>query len=221
MTEMLLDAVSSRNNFGYTIGASSQVLRMISAIRRLSDRISQGEVPEDLCQQIQKRISDLTVQSDGSDLDTAELERVWDAMSKNDQLEHLHRLHLRLFRTSAIIYLYRTLLNVPPKAVGRYVAEALHDTTTFLRLRGGAVSMWPVFIAAVEATEAADQQRVRQWFQISGRTGLDNRKTARKIIQAVWNERSQLAMMSGLEPSQVVVDWRQIQQGLGVDILLL
>ncbi|PTB53557.1 hypothetical protein M431DRAFT_5871 [Trichoderma harzianum CBS 226.95] len=219
ITDTLLRDVSSRCEFGFTIGSSGQVLQVISNIRLLAERMATGDIPENPGELIQKYIAELTSPSESTE--DFDIEEIWESTSKKDRAEYLQRLHLRLFRNAAIIYLFRTVLNVPPQGVVKYVSTVLQDTLSFIQLHGGAVSMWPVFIAAVEAYEVKDQQIVEQWFDISGQLGIQNRRTAREVIRAVWEKRSQEAKNRGLKQSQIAIDWREVQQFLGLDLLLL
>lgn len=219
LTDTLLGDVSSRCEFGFTIGSSGQVLQVISSIRLLAERIATGDIPENPGELIQTYIAELTLPSESTE--HYDIEETWEYTPRKDRAEYLQRLHLRLFRNAAIIYLFRTVLNVPPQGVVKYVSTVLQDTLSFIQLHGGAVSMWPVFIAAVEAYEVRDQQIVEQWFDISGQLGIQNRRTARKVIRAVWEKRSQEATNRRLKQCQIAIDWREIQQFLGLDLLLL
>ncbi|KAL6799687.1 fungal-specific transcription factor domain-containing protein [Trichoderma sp. SZMC 28012] len=219
ITDTLLGDVSSKCEFGFTIGSSGQVLQVISNIRLLAERMATGDIPENPGELIQKYIAELTSPSENTE--DFDIKEIWESTSKKDRAEYLQRLHLRLFRNAAIIYLFRTVLNVPPQGVVKYVSTVLQDTLSFIQLHGGAVSMWPVFIAAVEAYEVKDQQIVEQWFDISGQLGIQNRRTAREVIRAIWEKRSQEAKNRGLKQSQIAIDWREIQQFLGLDLLLL
>ncbi|KAF3076667.1 hypothetical protein CFAM422_001845 [Trichoderma lentiforme] len=219
LTDTLLGDVSLKCEFGFTIGSSGQVLQVISNIRLLAERMATGDIPENPGELIQNYIAELT--SPPESTEDFDIEEIWESTSKKDRAEYLQRLHLRLFRNAAIIYLFRTVLNVPPQGVVKYVSTVLQDTLSFIQLHGGAVSMWPVFIAAVEAYEVKDQQIVEQWFDISGQLGIQNRRTAREVIRAVWEKRSQEAKNRGLQQSQIAIDWREVQQFLGLDLLLL
>ncbi|KAL6812219.1 fungal-specific transcription factor domain-containing protein [Trichoderma camerunense] len=219
ITDTLLGGVSSKCEFGFTIGSSGQVLQVISNIRLLAERMATGDIPENPGELIQKYIAELTSPSESTE--HFDIEEIWENTPRKDRAEYLQRLHLRLFRNAAIIYLFRTVLNVPPQGVVKYVSTVLQDTLSFIQLHGGAVSMWPVFIAAVEAYEVKDQQIVEQWFDISGQLGIQNRRTAREVIRAVWEKRSQEATNRGLKQCQIAIDWREVQQFLGLDLLLL
>ena len=61
------------------------------------------------------------------------------------------RLHLHLFNSAVMIYLFCVALQYTPSAVAEYVHEVLTDSLTFIGMNCGSVSIWPVFMAAVEA----------------------------------------------------------------------
>jgi hypothetical protein len=61
------------------------------------------------------------------------------------------RLHLHLFTSAAMIYLFCIVLRYTPSAVAEYVQEVLTDSMAFISIYCGSVSIWPVFVPAVEA----------------------------------------------------------------------
>lgn len=224
ITDILFEGVASRRNFGYTIGASCDVLRIISSTRLFMERIARGDVPDNLCLIIQGYVAELLPENHtkcGIDLDIPERESVVKLLPRTEQFRFLDCLHLRLFRTAALIYLYQAILKVPPRGVSRYVRSVLADAMTFIHIRGGAISMWPVFIAATEATDEADQQMVERWLSVSSQLGIPNRLVAGTVIRQIWHDRAQEAIARGVEPDQVALDWKAVQQRLGVDLLLL
>ncbi|EHK51102.1 hypothetical protein TRIATDRAFT_313892 [Trichoderma atroviride IMI 206040] len=224
ITEILFEGVASRQNFGYTIGASCNVLRIISSTRLFMERIAHGDVPDNLCLTVQSYIAELLPENHaqcGIDLDIPERESIVKSLPRTEQFKFLDCLHLRLFRTAALIYIYQAILKVPPRGVSKYVRSVLLDAMTFMYVRGGAISMWPVFIAATEATDEADQKMVECWLAVSSQLGIPNRLVAGTVIRQIWHDRAQEAIVRGVEPDQVVLDWKAVQQRLGVDLLLL
>jgi hypothetical protein len=221
ITEILFEGVASRRNFGYTIGASCDVLRIISSTRLFMERIAHGDVPDNLCLVVQSYITELLPENHAEcpiDLDIPERESIVKLLPRKEQFRFLDCLHLRLFRTAALIYIYQAILKVPPRGVSKYVRSVLLDAMTFIYVRGGAISMWPVFIAATEATDAA---MVERWLAVSSQLGIPNRLVAGTVIRQIWHDREQEAIARGVEPDQVVLDWKAVQQRLGVDLLLL
>ncbi|KAL6853236.1 fungal-specific transcription factor domain-containing protein [Trichoderma novae-zelandiae] len=224
ITDILLDGVASREGFGYTIGASCDVLRTISSIRLLAEKMALGDIPDDLGTSIQAYLVDLSARNHselGVDLDILDRDIFLESLPEKELLRFLDSLHLRLFRTAALIYLHQAVLNVPPRGVRSLVRSVLADAMTFMHRRGGSISLWPVFIAATEATEREDQVIIEQWLTISSQIGMRNRLVAGKLIHQIWQERSQEAIARGINPDLVIKDWKAVQQRLGVDLLLL
>ncbi|KAL6887165.1 fungal-specific transcription factor domain-containing protein [Trichoderma longibrachiatum] len=224
ITDVLLDDVASRENFGYTIGASCQVLRTISSIRLLAEKLASGDIPDDLGMSIQTYIVELSPRNHsgiGVDLDNPDRESFLKTLPEKELHNFLDSLHLRLFRTAALIYLHQAVLKVPPRGVRSLVQSVLADAMAFMHRRGGSISLWPVFIAATEATEKEDQVIVDQWLDISSQIGMRNRLVARTLIHQVWHERSHEALSRGVNPDLVMKNWKTVQQRLGVDLLLL
>ncbi|PTB51000.1 hypothetical protein M431DRAFT_94825 [Trichoderma harzianum CBS 226.95] len=224
ITDILLDSVASRHNFGYTIGASCDVLKIISSIRLFAEKIALGDIPDDLGILIQSCLVELSPLNNSNfdmDLDIPDRDSVLESLPETQQHKFLDCLHLRLFRTATLIYLHQAILKVPPRGVRKYVKSVLEDAMTFIRMRGGSISMWPIFIAATEATEEEDQLMVEQWLTISSQLGMQNRLIARKLLHQIWHERSEEAAANGLDPDQVIKDWKAVQRRLGFDLLLL
>ncbi|RVX73393.1 hypothetical protein B0A52_03035 [Exophiala mesophila] len=230
LTGDLLGAVSGQEFFGYTIGAYSKVINSISAIRLLGEELSRGQISENLDTRAARVLKDL---SDVTD-DTAhiEVEEVDDdpnspycqtnRRSEQERREdRLYNLHFKIFRNAGLIYLYRTIFDAAPYVIGDFISAVLSDAMEFLDLQGGSISIWPVFIAAVEACKEEDRAMVQRWIEFSCKLGIQNRLVARKIIQHVWEARDAEALSHGRDPSEVVIDWRDVQEQLGFDILLL
>jgi hypothetical protein len=58
------------------------------------------------------------------------------------------RLHLHLFNSAVMIYLFCIVLRYTPSAVAEYVKEVLANSMTFFGMHCGSVSIWPVFMTA-------------------------------------------------------------------------
>lgn len=133
----------------------------------------------------------------------------------------LSQLHQSMFRNAATLYLYRTIYNATPRMVEHITHQVLTDTLTFLKLKGGSISLWPVFMVAVEACGQHDRAMVDRWLEYVCSLGINNRQTAGNIIREVWRRRDELAAQLGVEAADVVMDWRQVESELGMDLLLL
>jgi hypothetical protein len=208
VTDAILQSVSETEQFGYTIGASGDVIRCISRIRRLAQLRSTGERPGLVNIEAGRVLGEIRHHR----LD----HEIHEACS-----ESLCQLHQRIFRNAAAIYLYRTVYDVVPMMLQDRVSQTLQDTAEFLRSGGGSISIWPVFIAAVEAYTDEDMAVVRLWMSHSRRLGINNRLLAEKIVEEVWRQRKADAQALHVDCGLVSVDWRRVQPELGIDILLL
>ncbi|RVX67711.1 hypothetical protein B0A52_07834 [Exophiala mesophila] len=227
----LCEAVSLQANFGYTIGASRDVLYALSTIRKLRIQLMKKEeihqdqfatVVEDLIRTLSSEKLDALPASMIEECDTteprSENEQKSEKEKKNNYLQVLHR---RIFRNAALIYLYRTIFNAVPAIIEQYISRALADTVEFLDLHGGSVSAWPVFMAAVEACSETDRANATKWLACSCALGIQNRHAIREIVESVWRERDEQAIALDTTPDQVEVDWTQVQQALKIDLLLI
>ncbi|KAH8797963.1 fungal-specific transcription factor domain-containing protein [Xylogone sp. PMI_703] len=223
LTNFLFEAVASKDKFGFTIGANGNILRIISLIRQLSEHMQQGYILGDLEDQIQEMMLALTIDIDDPPptSNRTALDEPSNLTTYAERVQYLEKLHIRIFRNATIIYLHRALLNAPPVSIAKYISAVLQDTMTFLRLNGGSISMWPVFIAATEASSPADREMVRYWMEFSKRLGIQSRESAHKIIEGVWKLRDKEAMATNSNPDSVAIDWRTIRRAIAVDILLL
>lgn len=230
LTGDLLGAVAGQEFFGYTIGAYSKVIQSISAIRLLGEELSRGQVSEDLDARAARVLKDLLDNSD--DIAHRSIKEVEDdspapspqtdrRSNQECREDRLYSLHFKIFRNAGLIYLYRTIFDAAPYVIGEFISAVLTDAMEFLELQGGSISIWPVFIAAVEACSEDDRTMVQRWIEFSCKLGIQNRHVARKIIQHVWEIRDAEALRHGRDPSEIVVDWRDVQEQLGFDILLL
>ncbi len=208
VTDTLLSSVSQTERFGYTIGASGPVILSISRIRRLAQTRSEGDPVNTIDIEAGKILSDLRLSTP-------------DAAASADSDQLLSNIHQRIFRNAAAIYLYRTFYNVVPVVLQDRVSEVLDDTIDFLRRKGGSISLWPVFIAAVEVCTEEDRHKSRYWMEYSCRLGINNRLLARRIIEEVWSQRDKQSQKLGIHGGNVPIDWRRIQTELNIDICLL
>ncbi|VUC30648.1 unnamed protein product [Clonostachys rosea] len=219
-TGMLLDALSTRSDFGYTIGSPRAALKALSTLRRdeFSPDLADGNLEVEISDAL--RILSL-IQEDDPENRSEFHEKPSKIAQSSERLNYLAQLHSRMFLNAVIIYLKRLGPGVTPSQVSTYTSAVLNDMSTFLDLDGGSISIWPVFVAAVEACDPIQRDMVRKWFEFSSCLGIENRLQARHIIEAVWRTRDSIADEMGCPATETIVDWTTIQQGLGVDILLL
>jgi len=226
--DSLRQFVSSKSIFGYTIGASRSVLCSISKIRAIGAEMKDTSKLNEVSESVAPILESLRSEESDLDLPKSLLEHHHALRIAKDgetlpttsvsQLEILHR---RLFRNATIIYLHRIIFNSRPLELEEYVDRALDDTIEFLSHQGGSVAPWPVFMAAIEAYTESAQEKVSKWLAYSCGLGIQNRFAFKQIIENVWAERESRSISYEMEPHQITVDWKRIQDKLGIDVLLL
>ena len=102
-----------------------------------------------------------------------------------------------------------------------YVSLAFQNISAFCAESSGNFSLWPAFIAAVEAYTPEDIQSARQWLEQSINFGLGNRLPVKRIIEEVWRRRDDAHFERAMDKGLVAVDWRDVVRDLGIDILLV
>ena len=88
-------------------------------------------------------------------------------------------------------------------------------------MSGGEPSIWPVFIAAVEAYTPESQALATHFFGESKTRGTGLREEMRNVVCQVWADRERLSAEWQCSPGGVSVNWRAVTKKLGVDVLLL
>lgn len=213
--------ITSKSSFGFTIGATKGILEGIARIERLSAQMRSGyeicEADIDLCKQSLDKCRDLC--SHGTAWEKGDL------LSQNRTtcpysgsiVQH----QLKAFIAAAYIFMYRSLLDATPQEVQAYVAEVFETVERFFELGGGNLTLWPAFIAAVEAYEDEDVAAANRWLDKATRVGMGNRFLARTIVQEVWRRREVAAQVSGIALSSCCIDWREVMKDLDIDISLV
>ncbi|KAH8675351.1 fungal-specific transcription factor domain-containing protein [Xylariales sp. PMI_506] len=125
------------------------------------------------------------------------------------------------FLYATYIYLYRALLHAPPATVRPYVARTLELVLAFSSTSRGNFSIWPAFIAVVEAYRDEDLAAAQRWLGIATSFGLGNRTLIRDVVLEVWRKRSEMAVRSGIDPGLITVDWREVMHEMGCNVLLV
>ncbi|KAI0546102.1 fungal-specific transcription factor domain-containing protein [Xylaria curta] len=211
--------ISTTSEFGFTIGASQAVLNCISIISQVRAMRERGDMTlmaddllEDVLSRLNKcRLDEIEPDEGPFQIGAAEAQKV-STESKSQ---------LNSFIYSTYIYLYRTLLDVPPKAVKTYVSKTLQEVSTFFANSNGNFSLWPAFIAATEAYTYDDLLNAKLWLDWATSFGIGSRTSARRVIEEVWRRRETLSSSSGLDPGMISIDWREVMHELNCDILLI
>lgn len=201
-----MSSIVSTSEFGFTIGAPKPILDCIARItdyHRHSDDENRGHETDEFL------ASQLTI-----------LNQVRHAYSqKGGNLAMTSQSNA--FIQATYVYLYRTLLDVPPAAVQSHVSRTFSHVSAFFSSSDGNFSIWPAFIAAVEAVTEENLARAKEWLDSSTSFGIGSRESIRLVVEEVWRRREDIACVSGLELGQIAVSWRDVMQELDCDILLV
>ncbi|OGM39530.1 hypothetical protein ABOM_011912 [Aspergillus bombycis] len=221
--------ISWTPQFGFTIGAQRLILECISTITTVSQQMRSDASPrahimaDRTVSQVLACLNLLQAEaldSSGGNIELGPNSKV-NAPVPKLKSEELARYQLHAFVYATYIYLYRALLDVPPKRVAAYVSLTFDNITAFAAQSSGNFSLWPAFIAAVEAYTVGDLESSCRWLEQSTHFGLGNRLAVRSIIEEVWQRRDALCGESGIDPGLAAVDWRDVARDLGVDVLLV
>ncbi|CZR60976.1 uncharacterized protein PAC_10872 [Phialocephala subalpina] len=200
-------AVVCRHEFGFTAGADGILMNHLHDVNMLESRLRHGDGK---VQQYREDVAGLyqRIQSYGLE-----------ASSSNQ----LVRLHHEIFRTGVLVHFHRRILNSLPHTLVPLLDNLLSSVEEYERLKGGYVTLWPVFIGAAEVFEEHQKLRVRAWLDTVDLMGAANRRDVRTVIEAVWNERSCQRNLLGrrVAEGEVIVDWREVMRDMGVEILLV
>ncbi|KAJ4245342.1 Zn(2)-C6 fungal-type domain-containing protein [Fusarium falciforme] len=133
------------------------------------------------------------------------------------------------YRHSAFVYLYRTIYSYPRNhpLVQRHTHISLtHCVGTVSNTGPMSALLWPLFVAACEATTLADRDLARQTFiAINRRQGMTNIERAWTIAQEVWRRADKAEMMHQQEEATAMGVrsggdlWRRVSADMGVTIV--
>jgi len=84
---------------------------------------------------------------------------------------------------------------------------------------GRYITLWPVFIAAVEVYLEEHKWSARAWMDRADMMGVRSRGDVRELVEAVWSKRKEEARDNG--EGDMVVNWRAVMGKMGIDVLLL
>ncbi|KAM0550824.1 hypothetical protein ACHAPJ_008687 [Fusarium lateritium] len=137
------------------------------------------------------------------------------------------RLQMNAFIRATYIYLYRSVTDASPRAVQHHVAGVFSAISSFLDTYSngggfpGNFSLWPAFVAAVEATRDEDIEAASRWMDWALSFGIGIRANVKTVVEEVWRRRGEMAAATGLEVDLITVDWLEVMQELDSDILLI
>lgn len=238
----LLASVSRRPDIGFTIGVSPQTVHGLSEAVRLIRQVNSHGLTR-------TRQSEV----DGLTKSLIALENTY-AQDSTD----LRALHERVFILGIIIFLQRETINPSPRALLRYTSNlfgcmqmmdelfCLEHPKDRIRRDSSHVSIWPVFLAAVECFRKQELRLAQIWLDSLGKCGIGNRDEVSKVVHGVWRERRRRCrgqkvtpvalyhndVVSGRDEHEdsgnesdrmggIIVPWREVMSQMGMDILLV
>jgi hypothetical protein len=216
----LTSFISSATTFGFTIGATQLVMACIMDVRRLAS---------DLKNETDMAIIDETVNNLYTRLEECKEQQIiglppnGTGSLKMSKEERIAWYHLNAFIAATHIYLHRTVFDLPPgnEIIKRRVGEVFENVDNFLALSGGNLSLWPAFIAAVEACDEEHVSAAKKYLSFATSVGMGNRFKAKSIVEEVWRLREESSVTTGISSGNISVDWRDVMVDLDMDILLV
>jgi hypothetical protein len=216
-----LPSISSTANFGFTIGASRPVLECIHRITKFSKDRQYENTDENVNSVLQESLQCLNT-SLGEETKLLETLMEFQGTSVcSDLVAPEQPFQRTAFIYATYIYLYRTLLDVPPHVVREYVSKTFENVLQYFEKGGANFSIWPAFVAAVEAYEDEDKAQAGLWLDWATSFGLGSRLLVRKVVEEVWRRREEISRDLGVSPGAVIVDWKKVMYELGCDVLLV
>jgi hypothetical protein len=215
-----ISMIKSTYDFGFTIGAPKVILECISCINDMNRDKDWTESKDHDCQHLLDRLdacrSRLTNKTPQT-MDSSEGSSLSRAVVLSGAAYYQHR----AFVSAAYIYFYRTIFDLPPRKLEHFVMETFESVNLFISQDCGNLSLWPAFIAAVEAYTEEAMSLARAWLDKATTFGLGSRFLVKTVVEEVWDRRKQAAQELGVGPGLTSVDWRQVMKDLGVDVLLI
>lgn len=205
--QLLLTSVSARDDFGFTVGATSALMSCIVETTRLA-----REVFHDGLQSHEGAIKTL-------------YQRLLLCSLHYSQGDQNLQLHHRIFQLGAIVYFHRSVLNSLPHTLVAFLDELLRHVKTYRDSGTGYVTLWPVFITAIEAYEERHLVGFQEWLDDCDKMGVANRKDVREVIENVWQKRLIIWQHKDanreLPIGSIIVDWREVMAESGLEVLLV
>ncbi|EXJ94894.1 hypothetical protein A1O1_00012 [Capronia coronata CBS 617.96] len=235
----MIASVSSRLEFGFTVGAAPQAAEGLSEAVTLIRQVKRHGLSEVYRSKINKLTERLSALATG----------------QAQYSTSLRDTHQTIFTLGIIIFIQRQTINPAPSALTPYSSRlfaciqnidarlSCDQPADRINRDSSHVSLWPVFLAAVECFRPQELRTARSWLGKLGKSGIGNRGDVSKVVQGVWKERRrryylQVGVISEAEDvdddeddyddlvdidgiGQIIVDWREVMRVQGVDILLV
>ncbi|PNP45439.1 hypothetical protein TGAMA5MH_02662 [Trichoderma gamsii] len=233
--DVLCDTTAN-SSFGYTIGGTGRLIKALYHVRRLEAQMAAeaGTTTNatdahatnlSLVEEAVTILNDLqNPPDDGLD---AYLDSAGTVRMPLDRARTLASLHINLFRNAVGIYLLSTVLRFPPSTVAGYVMDVLSDAWLFVNMSPHgttycSLSLWPLFVAAVDAYLPEAQDIAERILELVAKTsGVKNRCDVKCLVHKVWAMRIDLAQESNCGPGDLWIDWRDVMTQMDMDILFL
>ncbi|GKZ27590.1 hypothetical protein AbraIFM66951_005982 [Aspergillus brasiliensis] len=243
-SELVGPATPAMTEFYFTIGVPRDVLECISRITMFRNKSPQVKSPgeaDDLVESVLSCLRRYRQHGAASHPDWV----LYAVVESGEELLHLGdetgdrqllsygdknrtsmgaevRLQMDAWVRAAYIYLYRSVTDAPPRAVRDHVAGVFSAVSSFLDTYShGNLSLWPAFMAAVEATRDEDVEAARRWLDWALSFGIGIRAKVKTVVEEVWRRRNEMAAATGMEKDLIVVDWLRVMQELDCDVLLI
>ncbi|KAG9773403.1 hypothetical protein KCU88_g5830, partial [Aureobasidium melanogenum] len=217
----LLHDLMVRPVFGYTIGGTPHMLRALYQTRLLEAQIkAKGDTdtdgPPEPDADMFGRVGEILQLSYiplADKVDSYVTHRKHSGVTVLPRMRTLTLLHLRLFNTAIIIYLFCVVLRCPPSSMAQDVLQVLRDGTTFSEMQNGTVSVWPVFVAAAEAYTPEARALATHCLDMSLALGVANLRDILRVInqsvagpETIGVDTQHYAVLTAKEKG--VGDWR-------------
>lgn len=214
--------IKSTQDFGFTIGATREVLECISMISDLGRRGARIDAQDQVYQTLLCRLNACQLSIEGNQATRGGCKEIEeDCREENDSLSEGAYYQLRAFVSASYIYYFRTVFDVPPSALSHLVIETFENVNSFIARKCGNMSLWPAFIAAAEAYTEDALSLARTWLDTAVTFGLGSRILVRKVIEEVWQRREHASMECGIDKGHFSVDWKRVMKEMEIDILLV
>jgi hypothetical protein len=191
--------------FETSIGVTKSLMSCISDIKHVAYVLRMG----DNAKVMEEAVSDLYRRLTAIEYDNESTEP--------SQLKY----HSMASKAATLIYLHRSLFDLPPNSLQVYVHQVFSNLAAFQREGGGVLAVWPAFIAAVEVYTEEDMLLATQWLDAATGVGMGNRTKIESVVEAVWEIRDTTMIETGIKKGSIVVDWRDVMKDLDIDILLV
>ena len=226
--QSLISSVAERSDFGFTTGATPELMACVIEIRSLHDYIEKHRHTLPVVSASTTSSTDIYGSKRPSrPAPPAALDsRIKSLISRieNCVLETTDPVvttHQKIFLLGTVIFAHRQLLSPPPFELFSHLSSLLDCVALFPTLGGGHIALWPVFMAAMEVYLPSHKNQIREWMDRADQIGVASRIDVRKLIEKVWATRKQIAKDEGTEECQIVLDWTIVMNDLGMDVLLI